>query len=77
MTQPQGGESGEFVMPPLGIRPRFLVDEGRAREIVQGMDRYIEAGVPVPREWLTELSELHDRIRAHAAARVRQGGQQQ
>lgn len=46
--------------PPLGITPRYVIDEQRAREIIFGILRFIDAGSPVPREW---LEELFDRVK--------------
>ena len=43
--------------PPLGIVPRYIHDEQRAREIISGILRFMDAGWPVPREWLEELFE--------------------
>ena len=45
--------------PPLGIAPRYIIYEQRAREIIFGILRFIDAGRPVPREW---LEELFDRV---------------
>jgi hypothetical protein len=45
--------------PPLGIAPRYIIDEQRAREIIFGILRFIDARRPVPREW---LEELFDRV---------------
>ena len=45
--------------PPLGITPRYIIDEQRAREIICGVLRFIDAGRPVPRKW---LEELFDRV---------------
>ena len=43
--------------PPLGITPRYIHDEHRAREIIFALLRYLDAGKPIPREWLEELSD--------------------
>ena len=43
--------------PPLGIVPRHIHDEYRAREIIFALLRYLDAGKPIPREWLEELSD--------------------
>ena len=45
--------------PPLGIAPRYVIDEQRAREIIAAVLRYLDAVKPVPREW---LEELFDRV---------------
>jgi hypothetical protein len=50
-TLPQVGK------PPVGIRPRWLVDEQRVEEITAAMLRYLKAGVPVPNDWILELAE--------------------
>ena len=46
--------------PPLGIVPRYIHDELRAREIIAAVLRYLDAVKPVPREW---LEELFDRVK--------------
>jgi len=43
--------------PPLGLAPQYIADTQRAREILAAMDRYLEAGKPVPHEWVTELKK--------------------
>jgi hypothetical protein len=49
--------SAKHTKPPLGLVPRFIRDEERVREIIEAIDRYNEAGKPVPQEWLDELNE--------------------
>ena len=46
--------------PPLGIAPRYIHDEHRAREIIFSLLRYLDASQPIPREW---LEELFDRVK--------------
>ncbi len=43
--------------PPLGLVPRFIRDEQRAREIIDAILRYIDNGRPGPHEWIDELVE--------------------
>lgn len=43
--------------PPLGLVPRYIRDEQRAREIIDAILRYIDNGRPVPHEWIDELAE--------------------
>lgn len=43
--------------PPVGLRPRWLVEEQRIEEITAAMLRYLKAGVPVPNDWILELAE--------------------
>ncbi len=44
--------------PPLGIRPRWVVEEQRLTEIAEGALRYRMAGEIIPMEWLEEAVEL-------------------
>lgn len=44
--------------PPLGLRPKYIADAMRAREILEAIDRYISAHKPVPAEWIDELRTL-------------------
>ena len=54
------------VKPPIGLRPRWLVDMHRTVEILAAMQRYVPDGFPVPEEWVDELNDLlyHQRERA-------------
>ena len=49
--------------PPLGLTPRWLLDEEREIEIYAAIDRYNEAGYPIPIEWIQELTEIQERLR--------------
>lgn len=40
--------------PPLGLRPRFIALEERIREINEAIDRYKQAEMTIPSEWLDE-----------------------
>jgi hypothetical protein len=44
--------------PPLGLRPKYIADACRAREVLEAIDRYMAAGKPVPAEWVDELKAL-------------------
>ncbi len=44
--------------PPLGIKPRTLVEHQRALELCEAMVRYLKAGRTIPPAWVRELSEL-------------------
>lgn len=48
--------------PPIGITPRWLLDEERAREIEQAIMRYNEVDYPIPVEWIQELNEVYERL---------------
>lgn len=44
--------------PPLGLKPRWLHEKQRVKEICDAMERYAQARMPVPVEWITELKDL-------------------
>lgn len=47
--------------PPIGITPRWLLDEKRAKEIQEAIYRYKAADYPIPIEWVEELKDLYER----------------
>lgn len=49
-----------FSMPPLGLRPRYIVAAHRRVEILEAMHRYETDQNPrvIPQEWMDELNEL-------------------
>lgn len=44
--------------PPLGLMPFWLHRESRYKEIKDAMNRYIDAGMVIPKEWRNELDSL-------------------
>lgn len=44
--------------PPLGLRPKYIHTKCRISEIGAAIERYMEAGYPIPVEWMTEYNEL-------------------
>ena len=51
-------------IPPLGVRPRFVVDEDRIRELEAGIKRFLEAKWPIPNHIVNEYNELVKRLEA-------------
>lgn len=47
--------------PTLGLKPRYIHEEQRAREIGAAISRRLNAGEIVPIDWLKELGELMER----------------
>lgn len=45
-------------MPPLGLRPKYIVDSLRIREILEALDRYNRADTIAPIEWIDELHDI-------------------
>ena len=46
------------VKPPLGLMPRYLMEEQRTIAILEAMLRYVNAGLLIPVEWTDELNDL-------------------
>ena len=44
--------------PPVGLKPRWLHEEQRLKEVKEAILRYIDAGVAIPKEWMEEYEEL-------------------
>lgn len=44
--------------PPIGIKPRYIHDGERLREILNAMERYSKASKHIPGEWINELGDL-------------------
>lgn len=53
------GTPGETVIkPPLGLIPRHIWEQERLTAIKEAVARYIEAGKPIPAQWIVEYYEL-------------------
>ncbi|NGM81226.1 hypothetical protein G5B47_02235 [Paenibacillus sp. 7124] len=50
-----------YIKPPLGLTPRFIVEERRIDEIKAAVTRYFDAGRKVPADWIAEYNELVER----------------
>lgn len=44
--------------PPLGLKPKYIHDKARVKEILDAMERYSYQRFPIPIEWIEELREL-------------------
>lgn len=53
--------------PPLGIRPRFIVEMDRLVEINAAVDRYHQKGMPVPYPWIAEMEERTKWLSEHSS----------
>lgn len=51
-------EPVSYEKPPLGLKPRFLHDGDRRRDIQDAISRYINAKKDIPWEWIQELRDL-------------------
>lgn len=43
--------------PPIGLMPRWVHDMQRAVDLVNAIDRYANAGMSIPKEWIDELKD--------------------
>ena len=48
----------DYKKPPIGIKPKFIHDSERMEEIMEAMERYSKAEMPIPLEWIVELRQL-------------------
>jgi len=51
--------------PPLGIMPRYIHLELRRKDIIAAIRRYLDAEIKVPAEWVEEVNEITEWLRAH------------
>ena len=42
--------------PPLGLKPKWIHDQQRQGEIMDAINRYLEAGKTPPKEWALEFA---------------------
>ena len=47
-------------LQPLGVIPREVVTFERMNDISEATQRYVDAGLDVPQEWITEYFELFE-----------------
>lgn len=52
-------------VPPLGLIPRFIIDEHRLRDIDAAILRYAIAQMEIPQEWHDERSGIVNRLNAY------------
>lgn len=45
---------------PIGVKPRYIHDMMRFREITDAINRYSAANLPIPKEWVRELWDMYD-----------------
>jgi len=46
--------------PPLGLVPKWVRDQERQGEIMEAINRYMEAGKKPPKEWALEFASYCD-----------------
>jgi hypothetical protein len=48
--------------PPVGIMPEWLLKEKRLNEVIEAINRYIEAKCTIPIDWVQEYNKLIDEL---------------
>lgn len=49
--------------PPIGIMPRYILEERRLFDIIAAVERYIDDKQPIPIEWIEEYNDLIARVK--------------
>lgn len=49
--------------PPVGVKPRWIMDELRFDELVQAFGRHFKGCYPIPIEWVEEYNEICERLK--------------
>ena len=47
-----------YTKPPIGVKPRWLHDSERLKDILDAIERYTNADLPIPKDWVIELRDL-------------------
>jgi hypothetical protein len=67
VTEEKLVEKGLFdnhtMRPPIGIKPKWLADEQRFKELGECIERYKNAGVEPMKEWLEEFENLKNNLK--------------
>lgn len=58
-------ENKKVVMPPIGLKPKFVNRLERLNEVRGAIARYYEAELKIPIEWIEEYNELIDVTARH------------
>jgi len=53
-------ELEQIVKPPIGLRPKWVIDKERLNEVRSAIVRYYDAELKIPIEWIEEYNELID-----------------
>jgi hypothetical protein len=57
-------EHEKVVMPPIGLKPKFVNRLERLNEVRGAIVRYYDAKLKIPVEWIEEYNELIDSTKA-------------
>ncbi len=62
------GDFDKVYPPPIGLRPRYIVEKMRLNEICDAITRYCQSlhPIPIPIEWIVEYNELAESLKQRA-----------
>lgn len=63
LSDPEAAGPERTKKPPLGLKPRYMSDELRLREVRAAIARYMQDGWPVNPDWVAEYNHLIERHR--------------
>lgn len=49
-------------MPPLGVKPRWIIEEERIKELQDAIKRFLDTNWPIPDEIFKEYNALTERL---------------
>jgi hypothetical protein len=49
-------------IPPLGVKPYFILREQRIIELKEAIQRFLDGNWPIPQEFIDEYNELTDQL---------------
>lgn len=50
------------LMPPIGVTPKFILEEQRFNELKEAIGRFLEANWPIPSEILWEYNHMAGKL---------------
>ena len=57
-TTREVNKMSELKKPPLGLKPRWVHDSRRAKDILDAIERYTDVNMSIPKAWVKELKDL-------------------
>lgn len=52
-------DNNEHMKPPVGLKPKRIHDSERLKDLIDAIERYSDAELPIPKEWVEELWLFH------------------
>ena len=52
-------DNNERMKLPVGLKPKWIHDSERLKDLIDAIKRYTDAEMPIPKEWVEELRLFH------------------